>query len=313
MLNKEKNFVSAVIYVHNAEHRVSEFVAAVISVMTTNFEHSEVICVNDFSSDRSLERIREIKADPALVSLSVVNMSYYHGVETAMNAGTDMAIGDFVFEFDDTILDFTPGTIMLVYRKALAGNDIVSASPDNRLRLTSRLFYKAFDRFSNLSYHLTSERFRILSRRVINRISSMNKTTLYRKAVYANCGLQTANIKYTAASTDEKSKVDREERKYRSRLAADSLILFTQVGYRFSITMTFLMMFLSIIFLVYTLIIYFTAHPVEGWTTTVLFLSLAFLGLFGILTIVVKYLQLLVDMVFRRKHYSFESVEKITQ
>ena len=141
----------------------------------------------------------------------------------------------------------------------------------------------------------------------------MNKTTLYRKAVYANCGLQTANIKYTAASTDEKSKVDREERKYRSRLAADSLILFTQVGYRFSITMTFLMMFLSIIFLVYTLIIYFTAHPVEGWTTTVLFLSLAFLGLFGILTIVVKYLQLLVDMVFRRKHYSFESVEKITQ
>ena len=312
MLNKENNFVSAVIYVHNAEHRVSEFVNTVISVLTTNFEHSEVICVNDFSSDSSLEQIRKIKTDSAMISLSVINMSFFHGVEKAMNAGTDMAIGDFVFEFDDTVLDFEPETIMLVYKKALEGNDIVSASPDKRLRLTSRLFYKAFERFSNLPYHLTSERFRILSRRVINRISSMNITTLYRKADYVNCGLKTSNIKYPV-SAGEKNKVDQDERKYRLRLATDSLILFTQVGYRLSMIMTFLMMFLSITFLVYTIVIYFTAHPVEGWTTTVLFLSLAFLGIFSILTIVVKYLQLLVDMVFRRKHYIFESVEKITK
>ena len=52
-------------------------------------------------------------------------------------------------------------------------------------------------------------------------------------------------------------------------------------------------------------------HPVEGWTTTILFLSVAFFGLFGILTIIIKYLQLLMDLVFKRKHYSFESVEKL--
>ena len=311
-MNKEKNFVSAVIYVHNAEHRVSAFVDTVVSVLTENFEHAEVICVNDFSSDNSLGKIREIKTDPALVSLTVVNMSYYHGVEMAMNAGTDLAIGDFVFEFDDTILDFAPETIMQVYRKALEGNDIVSASPDRQLRITSRLFYKAFTRFSNLPYHMTSERFRILSRRVINRIYSMNRITLYRKAVYANCGLQSANIRYTA-SEGEKNRNDREEKKYRTRLAADSLILFTEVGYRFSVTMTVLMMLLSVVVSAYALIVYFTANPVEGWTTTVLFLSLAFFGLFGILTIVVKYLQLLVDMVFRRRHYSFSGVEKITK
>ena len=311
-MNKEKNFVSAVIYVHNAEHRVSAFVDTAVSVLTENFEHAEVICVNDFSSDNSLRKIREIKTDPALVSLTVVNMSYYHGVEMAMNAGTDLAIGDFVFEFDDTILDFAPDTIMQVYRKALEGNDIVSASPDRELRITSRLFYKAFRRFSNLPYHMTSERFRILSRRVINRIYSMNRITLYRKAVYANCGLQSANIRYTA-SEREKNRNDREEKKYRTRLAADSLILFTEVGYRFSISMTVLMMLLSVVVSAYALIVYFTANPVEGWTTTVLFLSLAFFGLFGILTIVVKYLQLLVDMVFRRRHYSFSGVEKITK
>ena len=311
-MNKEKNFVSAVVYVHNAEHRVADFVDSVIAILQENFEHSEVICVNDNSSDGSLEEIRATKADPARVSLSVVNLSYYHGVETAMNAGTDLAIGDFVFEFDDTIMDFPAETVMEVYRKALEGNDIVSAFPAKGEKFTSRMFYKAFEQLSSRSYHFTSERFRILSRRVINRISSMNTMTIYRKAVYANCGLQTANIRYTA-SEGEKDRNDREEKKYRTRLASDSLILFTQVGYRFSVTMTVLMMLLSVVVSAYALIVYFTANPVEGWTTTVLFLSLGFFGLFGILTIAVKYLQLIVDMVFRRKHYSFESVEKITK
>ena len=63
----------------------------------------------------------------------------------------------------------------------------------------------------------------------------------------------------------------------------------------------------------YSAVIYATSNPVAGWTTTILFLSVAFFGLFGILTIVVKYLQLLVDLVFKRKHYSFESIEKLTK
>ena len=311
-MNKEKNFISAVIYVHNAEERVAGFVAAVLRVLEENFEHSEIICVNDDSSDGSADKIREIRTESSGVSLSLINMSYYHGTETAMNAGTDLAIGDFVFEFDDTCLDFPPEMIMQVYRKAMEGYDIVSVSPDRGERLSSRLFYSAFDRFTSLSYQFASERFRILSRRVINRISSMNTKMVYRKAVYANCGLKAEHLRYTPAGNG-KSRRDREERKYRSRLATDSLILFTQVGYRFSLGMTFLMIFLSVAMLVYTLVTYFTAQPVEGWTTTVLFLSLAFIGLFGILTIVVKYLQLIVNMVFRRKHYSFESVEKITK
>ena len=45
MMNKEKNFASAVIYVHNAETRINEFLTAIIKVMEDNFEHSEIICV----------------------------------------------------------------------------------------------------------------------------------------------------------------------------------------------------------------------------------------------------------------------------
>ena len=61
------------------------------------------------------------------------------------------------------------------------------------------------------------------------------------------------------------------------------------------------------------IVIFAMTNPVVGWTTTILFLSVAFFGLFGILTIIIKYLQLLVNLVFKRKHYSFEGIEKLTK
>ena len=43
MVNKEKNFASAVIYVHNAEKTIEKFLGTIIEVMQLNFEHSEII------------------------------------------------------------------------------------------------------------------------------------------------------------------------------------------------------------------------------------------------------------------------------
>ncbi|MCR5545530.1 MAG: glycosyltransferase [Lachnospiraceae bacterium] len=312
MENKEKNFASSIIYVHNAEKRIEEFFGTIINVMENNFEHSEIICVNDCSEDRSVEMIKKISEKATSTSVSVVNMSHFHGLELAMDAGMDLSIGDFVFEFDNTVLDFEPEMIMKVYSHSLEGFDIVSASPDKKAKLTSSLFYKAFDRFSDVSYAMTTESFRVLSRRVINRISSMNKTIPYRKAVYANSGLRTDNLKYQIKQISN-DRLDKRERKYRSGLATDTLILFTDLGYSFAKCMTVLMMLMSIFTVLYAVIIFVTGSPVEGWTTTVLFLSAAFFGLFGILTIIIKYLQLIVNLVFKRKHYNFESIEKLTK
>ena len=312
MINKEKNFVSAVVYVHNAEQRIENFLKNLINVMESNFEHSEIICVNDCSEDGSVSRIKDVSSLATTTSVSVINMSYFHGLELAMNAGADMSIGDFVFEFDNTVMDYDIDMIMKVYNRSLQGYDIVSASSNKSQKMSSAIFYKVFDMFTDLSYKMRTESFRILSRRVINRISSMNKTIPYRKAIYANCGLKTDNLVYDLIE-NVRNKEDKREKKYRTRLATDSLILFTEVGYKFAKVMTGLMMLMSLFMIAYSLVVYLTAHPVEGWTTTIMFLSVAFFGIFGILTVIIKYLQILVDLVFKRKQYSFESIEKITR
>lgn len=120
-MNKEKNFASAVIYVHNAENRIENFLCQIINVLEENFEHSEIICVNDNSSDNSLIKIKTASQIAKNTSISVLNMSYFHGLELSMNAGVDLAIGDFVFEFDNTYLDYDTLDVMNIYQKAIGG------------------------------------------------------------------------------------------------------------------------------------------------------------------------------------------------
>ena len=310
MTNKEKNFMSAVLYVHNDEAVVAGFLRMVMGVLETHFEHSEIICVNDYSQDGSVDIVRGISREAKSTTVTVLNMSYFHGTEAAMTAGMDLAIGDFVLEFDACVPDFAAAEIMRVYQRSLEGFDIVSASPDKKQRLTSNLFYRVYNKYTGYSYPLGTERFRVLSRRVINRISSMNKSVPYRKAVYANCGLKTANIRYPVTG-GQAVREDAAQRKYRTDLAVNSMILFTGLGYRFAVTMTILMMVVAVVVAVYSAVVYLFSTPVAGWTTTIFFMSFAFFGLFGILTVIIKYLQILVDLVFRRRKYSFESIEKM--
>lgn len=311
MENKEQNFASAIIYVHNAEDRIENFLKAIMQVMEDNFEHSEIICVNDFSSDNSLEKIKTTSELASFTSISVVNLSHFHGVELAMSAGMDLAIGDFVFEFDNTILDFNSEEVMKVYFRSLTGFDIVSASPDKPEALSSKLFYKVFKEFSDTHYELSTESFRVLSRRVINRIADMNRNVPYRKIIYANSGLKIDNIKYFVVNNNYSS--DDRINSYRMRLAVESLILFTDFGYRLSLVMTVMMMIASALTVAYSIIIYLTAKPIEGWTTTIIFLSVSFFALFAVLTIVIKYLKIILDLIFKKKYYSFESIEKFTK
>ena len=68
----------------------------------------------------------------------------------------------------------------------------------------------------------------------------MNKTIPYRKAAYVGSGLKTDNLRYDVKPI-AKHKEDKKERGFRAGLAIDSLILFTEVGFRFSLGMTTLM------------------------------------------------------------------------
>ena len=151
--NKEKNFISAVLYVHNNEIQIVDVLRKVNEVLSDNFEKYEIICVNDYSTDKSVEKIKNFADTVKESVISILNMSYYQGIELSMNAGVDLAIGDFIFEFDNIEMDYSIETIMEVYYQSLKGFDIVSAAPQKPMKKTSLLFYNLFNGHSNNPIH----------------------------------------------------------------------------------------------------------------------------------------------------------------
>ena len=308
--NKEKNFVSAVVYCRNSKGTIGSFLTAVNNSLKENFEKYEIICVNDCSQDGTVAEINTFCEENTVKSLTVVNTSFYQGLENAMIAGLDIAIGDFVFEFDSTILDFEPQMIMDVYRKSQQGNDVVFAVPTQSQKASSKVFYTLFNRFSSSEHKITTVRFSVISRRGINRVKSMGVKTVYRKAVYASCGLPVAHMDY---KPNGKGNTAESGAQTKRELALNSLILFTDIGYKISFALTVLMSVVLIVAGLYTVAVFFSANPVAGWTTTMLVMSFGFFGLFVILAFVLKYLSVILNLVFTHKQYVIESVQKITK
>ena len=308
--NKEKNFISAVVYVHNNQDTIKYFLKQLSSILSDNFQKYEIICVNDASTDESGDVIKNISKQLAGGIISIVNLSFFQGIEMAMNAGIDMAIGDFALEFDNPFIDYDIKTIMEVYHHSLTGYDIVATSNSGK-KFTSNLFYRLYNKNANSQYKIGTETFRILSRRAINRIHVMSKTVPYRKALYANCGLKIDTITYKPTVKISKAAYVEHQKKSRLDTGFNTLILFTNLAYKISIFMTIIMMLITLFCGIYTITIFAFGKPVAGYTTTMLLLSVSFLGVFAILAIIIKYLSILVDLVFKKQKYVVESIEKL--
>ncbi len=306
----EKNFISVVVYVQNHEMYIAEFIDKVTTILKESFERSEVIFVNDYSSDGTVNIIKEKFKQTGNIACTVINLSYEHQVERAMVAGQDVAIGDFVYEFDTPIIDYNTDEIMGLYYTCLKGFDIVSAS-SNINKASSKLFYKVFEKYSKNKVILNSERFRIISRRGINRIKNISQTIPYRKAIYFNCGLKAKNVTFTPINNMSKE-VNILKTPERLDFAADNLLFFTNIGWKISSAMSIAMVLFSIIIGVYTFVTWIVnQNVVTGWTTTMMFLAIAFSGLFVLMTIAIKYLSLILFINTNKQDYVFESVEKV--
>lgn len=311
---KENNFVSCVIYLHNDSGVVKDFLRGVCGIMQEHFEKYEIVCVNDGCTDDTVEQIHAFLEEwDSAKSVSLVNLSFYQGVETAMNAGSDLAVGDFLFEFDRCSLDFPPELIMQVYQRALEGYDVVAAAPKHGVPMTSRVFYTLYNWSSHFRYKIRQERFRIVSRRAVNRVNQMNIYVPYRKVLYMNCGLKTDTIVYDNKETVRRSR-NREESFNRSGLAVDTLIIFTDVLEKFSLMVSVILFgFLLVMFgwIIYS--IFSTVRPVEGWLSLMALMSFGFFMLSVLLTLIFKYLSIILNMSFKRQRYVTEGVEKLTK
>lgn len=294
-MDKEKSFVSVVVYIRNSEEYIEKFMASLYEVLKNNFNEYEIICVDDASNDQAVTKLKAFFAGKPDCTANLITLSYFQGVEKAMNAGIDMAIGDMVFEFDCTVLDFDPLLIMDVFHKAQEGFDIVSASPRNIKRIGTSIYYKLIKTFNKNIGSIQTETFRVISRRALNRVESMNSSVPFRQILYSTCGLKQTTLKYDSI---EKQTI-KLEHNYRRELAAITLLIFTNIAEKCALCC----MFAELIIAVYLLI-------AEGLCAGSC-IAFSMTGAFLLFWIVLKYLSILKGLVFTKQKYIIDNVEKI--
>lgn len=300
--SKEQNFVSAVVYADKDSSKTGRFIYSLAECLEEHFMHYEIIIISSGQHSLNAE-LQTLKAQSGFSpQMSIVNMSLKQSREQCMNAGLDMSIGDYVYEFDSCDAGYDFGLVWEAYSSALQGNDIVAVCP-KREKFMSRLFYRVFNSSSRSLYPLRTNAFTLISRRALNRAHDSNANLAYRKAVYASIGLKMSVIEF-----------DGEVRSCepdRLTLAADSLVLYTSFGYRFSLRFAALMMLATLVGMFYTLAVWLAGNPVSGWTTTMFILTFGLTGIFGVLAVILKYLALIIRLNANRQFYLVESVEKI--
>lgn len=308
---KDKCFVSTVVYIHNRSIvEVENFCDKVVRKLSENFENNEVIFVCDDHGVINVNTIGEIlKRLNINVMTETIQMAYYQGIEAAMCAGDDLAIGDFVFEFDTIDVDYDPELVISVFNRAREGYDIVSAGDDS-MRLASRIFYKLINHKN--AYEIRHESFRVVSRRALNRIKILNNTVPYRKVLYAASGLPSDYVKYVPEQGSKKKKINRKESDYRLNSGINYMIIFTN----FLEKVTY---FLSAVFLlvsvgtggwaIYSYLV--EENVVSGWVSLMGVISFGFFGVFLLLSVIVKYMSLILDVNYKKTSYVIESVTKL--
>lgn len=302
---KEQVFVSVVLYAYNNEHEIEHTLVELDRTMRSHFKNYEIILVNDFSKDGTLEQahnaIRNVCGDT-----TIINLSRKHGVEHAMMAGLNKSMGDFVFEIESLDIDFDVELLHEMFITSTSkGFDIVAAA-SGQAGWKSRMFYKLINRVSYLNLSLSTETVRLVTRRALNAMQNLKEKVRYRKALYELTGYSKTLIQYKATKKTRVRKVNREN----ISLAMDALVSFSHFGLKTAHLLTVVFFAFSLFMGGYAMYNYFfNQSVVEGWTTLMILISLGFAGMFFIGGIIGEYTSRILIEIQNRPFYSTKSVE----
>jgi glycosyltransferase involved in cell wall biosynthesis len=191
--------LSVIVPAYNEHEVLPEFHRRLAGVLAPLGMRSEIIYVNDGSTDSTLEVIRELRANWPDVTL--VDLSRNFGKEAAMTAGFDLARGDAVVVIDADLQD-PPELIPAMVEKWQAGFDMVYAQRtvrDGESRVkksTSYLFYRLIQRVSRVRIPKDTGDYRLLSRRAVTALNSLREQHRFMKGLFAFIGFPQTAIPY---------------------------------------------------------------------------------------------------------------------
>lgn len=238
----------------------------------------EIIYVDDGSRDSTAQRLHEIqRADR---HARVVRLSRNFGHQIAVTAGLAYARGRAVVLIDADLQD-PPEVIPEMFRKWQEGYHVVygrrtDRAGESRFKTWSaRVFYRLINKLSEVPIPLDTGDFRLMDRRVVEALRSMNEKHRLLRAMTSWVGFQQVAVPYSRH--ERYAGVSKYPLRKMIALALDGIFSFSTVPLRLVSLTGVGLAALSALGVIYALVLrLLTSNWVPGWT--LIFIALLLIG-----------------------------------
>ena len=239
---------------------------------------SRVMYVNDGSKDKTWDIIKNINKKEEL--FTGISLSRNRGHQNALLAGllTAKDYADVVISMDADLQDDI-NVINEMIDKYHEGNDIVYGVRSSRekdsffKKITAESFYK-FMKFLGVDCIYNHADYRLASKRVLEELSNYKEVNLFLRGIFPLIGFKSDVVYY------ERNKryagISKYPLKKMLNLAWDGITSFSIKPLRLICVLGFIILFISISIMIYSLVRKLTGNTVQGWTF--LSISIWFIG-----------------------------------
>ncbi len=192
--------ISIIVPCYNEAEAIPYFYKEITKIsqkMNTNFEY---IFINDGSSDKTLEIIKNYnKIDK---HVKYISFSRNFGKEAAIYAGLNLSTGDYVAVMDADLQD--PPNLLPKMLKAIekekydcAGARRVTRKGEPRIRsFLARIFYRIINKIAKIEMVDGARDYRLMTRKMVNSILELKEYNRYSKGLFSFVGYKTKWIEY---------------------------------------------------------------------------------------------------------------------
>ena len=192
--------ISVIVPVFNEEEVLPVFHSRLAAVLVGLPLPTEVIYVNDGSTDRSITILRDLRARDRRIA--IIDLSRNFGKELALTAGLDHAGGAAVIIIDADLQDPPEVIPDLIKPWREEGYDVVYAQRRSRAgesrfkRATAYSFYRVINWLSRVRVPPDTGDFRLLSRRAVDALKDVREQHRFMKGLFAWIGYRQTAVPY---------------------------------------------------------------------------------------------------------------------
>jgi len=269
--------ISLVIPLYNEEEIIGELYDKTTAALNLINDDYEMICVNDGSNDRTLDRLMEYHKENK--KFKVLNLSKNFGHQAAYTAGLTYAKGDHIVMMDGDLQD-PPSLIKEMIEKMKSEKlDIVYGCRKGRKegflkRMLIKQFHKIFSRLSNIKAPENVGNFSLMNRKALDAFLKLNEKNRYLPGLRYFIGFNQGFVEYDRPDRN----IGKTKMKYGKlfRLAMDALFSFSKLPIQICFIFGVIGVFFSLTAAFIVLIAKILGTAITGWTSTLL--SIYFLG-----------------------------------